>query len=350
MTKEELRQDIIQRIVYAHDNMSEYARERTAKDFQAVVTILTYSEGTEEDFNELLNPFEHYDASMARSVNYMRSKLCLNTFSDMKKWFDTVNKYAGYMLSCTYGNISDEEFAKLTALKEENFRYPMNGRLTYTLLAVIIRFMNQFHDFDFDGNTRTYLEMIHFRNIRLLFRDMISVLSEYKPKETNDSTVESDKALTLTLNDLRSALNHEKSRSEKYRRELETLRTDAEKNALLRIFRRMNSNEMENMLDQFALSYENLNALRAEGFDIPHQMNSCAMCVDMFMRALNEFGIEHTLNVGETLSINLEESEKYDYTGSDFEDDEERKKVQVSAPGWTYDETIISLPKVYECH
>ncbi len=106
------------------------------------------------------------------------------------------------------------------------------------------------------------------------------------------------------------------------------------------------------LLDQFAAAEENLRRLRSEGFQVPHEIESVPPCVRMFMRALRSLGAEPIRTPGETLEITLEESEDYDYSGSDFADDVaasgERKRVQVLTPGWRYKGAVFSAPRVAE--
>ena len=69
----------------------------------------------------------------------------------------------------------------------------------------------------------------------------------------------------------------------------------------------------------------------------------------MFMQTMrNVFMISPIHKMGETLSLTFEDSGKYDYSGSDFEDSDEAKTVKVLSPGWKCRDEVFSMPKVIE--
>ena len=101
------------------------------------------------------------------------------------------------------------------------------------------------------------------------------------------------------------------------------------------------------LLDLFAKSEQTLKQL---GREIPKELSSVSMCVRMFMRTMrNVFMISPVHVIGEKLKLTLEQAEKYDYSGSDFENGDEIKNVEVISPGWRYGNEVFSLPKVIEC-
>ena len=356
MTREELKDDILRRISELSQKVSDKGRNMRKDTLNAISILMDYAERPEEDFNELTNVFDTYDFNTAKRLTFLMDKMNVKDSESLRKWYASVKEYTGYMISCAQGKKNEDEISRLIDLKEEAFR--KEDRTKNNILAIMLCFMKRSHYLDLDGAMKDYLDVIPFPNIRYLFKNIIEVLSNVTPEETESESQPKTKspesespdvrALYVQLNDMKSALEYEKNNSERYKRQLEKVKSDSEKNAWLRIFRRMNSNDMENMLDQFAVSSENLRKLESEGFEIPPEMNSCAICVDMFMRTIASLGIERTHNIGDTLTIGFEESEDYDYTGSYFGDDE-RKTVRVHAPGWTYKGEIISQPKVYEC-
>ena len=359
MTREELKSEMLKRTAELSQKITDTGRDMRKYTLSAISILLDYAERPEDDFNEIMNAFDTYDFNTAKGLTLLMDKLKLKDSESLKKWYESVKEYAGYMLSCTQGKASENEISKLIDLKEEAFKYSFKwGKenefiVKNNIIAVILYFMRCSHYLDLDGAMKNYLDVIPFSSIKYLFKQIVEVLSNVTPEETEQKSQPKSKepespAISLMLNDMKSALENEKNKTERYRRELEKARNDSEKNALVRIFRRMNSDDMENILDQFAVSSENLKKLESDGFEIPPELNSCAICVDMFMRALDSLGIKPTRNIGETLTIGFDESGDYDYTGSFFGDDE-LKTVRVHAPGWTFKGEIISQPKVYEC-
>ena len=112
----------------------------------------------------------------------------------------------------------------------------------------------------------------------------------------------------------------------------------------------MNSHEAGQLLDQFAKSEQTLKQLSMSGYTVPKELSSVSLCVRMFMRTMrNVFMISPVHVIGEKLTLTLEQAERYDYSGSDFDGSDEIKNVEVISPGWRYGKEIFSLPKVIEC-
>ena len=88
--------------------------------------------------------------------------------------------------------------------------------------------------------------------------------------------------------------------------------------------------------------------LRQQGTEIPQEIELIPSLIRMFTRFVKMQGIRPKAVVGERKQITLNESDEYEYIGSEWEDPDEHKTVEVQSAGWLYADTLISKPKVQE--
>ena len=110
----------------------------------------------------------------------------------------------------------------------------------------------------------------------------------------------------------------------------------------------MNSGQHSNLLDQFLKAESLVRGLRQQGTEIPQEIELIPSLIRMFTRFVKIQGLRPKAVVGEQKVITLSESDEYEYTGSSWEDPDERKTVEIQSAGWIYADTLISKPKVKE--
>ena len=131
--------------------------------------------------------------------------------------------------------------------------------------------------------------------------------------------------------------------------DIERLQKESSEHAAIDVLAKMNSPESEMLLDQFAKAERTLKQLSSSGYEIPPELFSVSLCVKIFMRTMREvFRVSPVHEIGERLSLTLEQSENYDYRGSPFTESGEAKQVEVISPGWRYGQEVFSQPKVLE--
>ena len=161
----------------------------------------------------------------------------------------------------------------------------------------------------------------------------------------SDETMEQ---LEQDLEDFRTALEFTRTQIELLEAGMEEMREEASNEAVVVFFQEMNSERAGRLLDQFAISDKGLKKLRRSGYDFPPEAESIPASVRMFVRFLGERDVKPMAELGERLAITLEDSDEYDYQGSDFADGEDEKLVEIVRPGWEYKGTVISKPSVRE--
>ena len=145
--------------------------------------------------------------------------------------------------------------------------------------------------------------------------------------------------------DLRAAAEIAQHQLEALQEEIEHIRDEAKQETVITFFQEMNSGQHSNLLDQF-LKAESL--VREQGTEIPREIELIPSSILMFTRFVKRQGLRPKARVGEQKVITLSESDEYEYTGSSWEDPDERKTVEIQSAGWIYGNTLISKPKVKE--
>jgi len=148
--------------------------------------------------------------------------------------------------------------------------------------------------------------------------------------------------------DLRAAAEIAQHQLETLQEEIEHIRDEAKQETVITFFQEMNSGQHSNLLDQFLKTDLLVRQLKKQGTEIPQEIELIPVLIRMFTRFVKMQGIRPKAVVGEQKVITLSESDEYEYTGSNWEDPDERKTVEIQSAGWIYADTLISKPKVKE--
>lgn len=176
-----------------------------------------------------------------------------------------------------------------------------------------------------------------------------SLTRESEPTD-NDSNAKSPahERIAHENDDLRTAAEIAQHQLEALQEELEHIREEAKHEAAITFFQEMNSGKHSNLLDQFLKAELLVKQLRQEGTEIPQEIELIPSLIRMFTRFVKMQGIRPKAMVGQRKQITLNESDEYEYIGSEWEDPDEHKTVEVQSAGWVYADTLISKPKVQE--
>lgn len=90
-----------------------------------------------------------------------------------------------------------------------------------------------------------------------------------------------------------------------------------------------------------------LKILKKDGFIIPVEVESMVISQKVFMKFLKKNQIKEIQKIGKNLELTVEESNSYNYRGSEFLE-EEIKNVITETSGWKIGDIVISQPKVKE--
>ena len=304
---------------------------------------------SELDLEMLINA---RDRDTGETVRYNLTKLNITNFEALRKWAGQVDVLSSSLAKLETGgrqSLTDDEFKALVSLKE---RKPAPQ-----LLSVMWRFAQKCNEaFTAKPLLLDMLAIVHPNDIDPLYRMLLLTLApkirrESKRENRTDTPelTEDAKKLAEQNEELKTELESLYIRLNASEESLERSRQEGAELAVIDVLARMNSQEAGMLIDQFAKAEQTLKQLSSSGYKIPNELASVPLCVRMFMQTMrNVFMISPIHKMGETLSLTFEDSGKYDYSGSDFEDSDEAKTVKVLSPGWKCGDEVFSMPKVIE--
>ena len=318
-----------------------------SKEYFAVLKKLYECAGkTEADFNNM-------KANTSDSLDDILDGLNINSFEDLTNWASKVKRDSDNLVSIhTKGksSLTRNEFMILVRLKEMKEKKAK----PYLMTVMTLFAQDSSNDFQAKNLILEFLEIIHPNDISRLYRMLLLTLSPKKGGSEDSESESQTKAKTAVedtntaklldqIEDLKPELESTYIRMNSSEENIERLQQEGAETALIEVLTQINSRQAGMLLDQFSKSEEKL-----RGLTVPAELSSISMCVRMFMKTMREmFGISEVHKIGEVITITLEQSEQYDYTGSDFNDGEV-KKVQVISPGWKRGDEIFSVPHVIE--
>ena len=289
----------------------------------------------------------------------------IKDIDSLTKWREDINKNAAILvklLASGRKKLTDEEFSSIVNAGEirdkKGDAYLMMIMYEFALSA--------------DGEKMPvkdimpeFLEIIHPRDVARLYRMLLLTLapdtvkpkkgkakdSKPEPEPEPEQDADSDNTkYSAQIEELRAELESAYIRLNASEENFERFQQESAELAVVDVLAKMNSHEAGQLLDQFAKSEQTLKQLSMSGYTVPKELSSVSLCVRMFMRTMrNVFMISPVHVIGEKLTLTLEQAERYDYSGSDFDGSDEIKNVEVISPGWRYGKEIFSLPKVIEC-
>lgn len=186
-----------------------------------------------------------------------------------------------------------------------------------------------------------------------------SVSGKFVDKQTPETEVSHDAAgrgpeakriaeLEAQNADLRSALEVVQRELDETRRELDSRLERLETDTIIAFFRELNSPSYGRVIDQMAYIEGYLRRLSARGVELSDELVPVSAAIRLFMKLIRSFGLEPIATCGEHVFVNLQESEQYDYVGSDFHDNAEVKELEIKSPGWRFKDIVVSRPVAYE--
>ncbi len=339
-------------------------------DHSALMRMYKCSEKGSVYFDGLMNLS---DKDIAQSVQFFMNVLNITDFASLVDWAASVRNYADVLMRRQRDGkegISGEEFS---LLKKLNNAEEDNKEMRPVLLVVMSLFCEMCgEDFAPKSALAEYLEIIAPYKVTSLYKMLFHTITAYRKRERKPSKQTPEAApqnpeapktesptpaapdentvkLLEQIDDLKAELEGAYIRLNASEENYADLQNEGHEAAVNEVLGLMNSQDSGMLLDQFARAENTLRQLAAKKIDIPEELSSLSLCVKIFMRTMrNVFGVSPVLKTGEILEVSLDQAQRYIYSGSDFADDEEAKKVEVIASGWKRGEEIFSLPRIVE--
>lgn len=149
--------------------------------------------------------------------------------------------------------------------------------------------------------------------------------------------------LKMENQNLRSSLIIINDQLDKYKQDLEKFKEDTHQEVIYEFIQNLNSDKYGRLLDNFIKCEKSLKALKRSKYEFPLEVESIPVLIKQYVKFTHEYGIKE-IQRKEELSLSYDEAIKGSYTGTPYENVEDKKYVNVDSPGWIYKDMIISTP------
>lgn len=212
---------------------------------------------------------------------------------------------------------------------------------------LILNFINEY-------KLQNYLNIYKYMSVndsKDFLLDLIKLsekkIKEIKVKNENDY-VEKIKDLEKENLELKMALNILENENENLNFEIEEIKFNADIEAKIEIFQEMNSSQNDFLLDNFTNNELTINMLKEKEYLIPKELESVILTTKSFIKIIKRLGLKPKQKIGRIIKINLDQSNEFEYIGSEFINSNDIKTVKIETSGWVYENKIISKPRVRE--
>lgn len=212
---------------------------------------------------------------------------------------------------------------------------------------LILNFINEY-------KLQNYLNVYKYMSVndsKDFLLDLIKLsenkIKEIKVKNENDY-VEKIKDLEKENLELKMALNILENENENLNFEIEEIKINADIGAKIEIFQEMNSSQNDFLLDNFTNNELTINMLKEKEYLIPKELESVILTTKSFIKIIKRLGLKPKQKIGRIIKINLDQSNDFEYIGSEFINSNDIKTVKIETSGWVYENKIISKPRVRE--
>lgn len=164
----------------------------------------------------------------------------------------------------------------------------------------------------------------------------------------SDASENEKERMAHEIEDLREAVEIAQQGLKSLQTDIVKIEAEAQHEAFITFFQELNSVKHSYFLDQFLRADTQLKQLEKRGEQMPQEIEMISVLMPIFNRFLMMQGIQPKEAVGEQIVLTLKESDHYEYIGSDFENTEEHKTVEVLSSGWTCEGQLIIKPRVRE--
>lgn len=114
----------------------------------------------------------------------------------------------------------------------------------------------------------------------------------------------------------------------------------------MKFFSNLNSDKYGKILDELMQNQRGVNKLRRENAEIPIELNGVLIVFKKLVQFIKDSDIEPILKMGSVKNVRYKDICNFNYEGTAFEGDEE-KKVKVISPGWIYKAKKIRIARPF---
>lgn len=179
---------------------------------------------------------------------------------------------------------------------------------------------------------------------------MMSEISNENNIDSEDEGINEIEKLKFERDAYKSSLSFIQNNFNELKERIEEEALEAKKISVGEFFTTLNSERYGKFLDKVPYAEELLTRIRKEKLDkdVPSEIKSVMMFIKQVIKFIKDSGIEPIEEYNKVFHGTADEIANMNYIGEPFFQENEIKKLKVDAPGYRYNDIIISIPTVSE--
>lgn len=181
-------------------------------------------------------------------------------------------------------------------------------------------------------------------------KTMMNELSNENNIDSEDEGINEIEKLKFERDAYKSSLSFIQNNFNELKERIEEEALEAKKISVGEFFTTLNSERYGKFLDKVPYAEELLTRIRKEKLDkdVPSEIKSVMMFIKQVIKFIKDSGIEPIEEYNKVFHGTADEIANMNYIGEPFFQENEIKKLKVDAPGYRYNDIIISIPTVSE--
>ena len=180
-----------------------------------------------------------------------------------------------------------------------------------------------------------------------LLNDFKTVIEDSADNDEDEKSEDTIEKLRLERDQYKSSLMLIQRSFAELEENLEIATSNMVSEQIKEFFVSLNSGKYGNFLDKIPLTEDLLKDIRNSNIEVPQEVKRVLIFIKSVIKFIKDQGVTPIKEVNSIFEGTAEDIAQMDYIGEEFLGDEV-KKLRVIAPGYTYKEHIISIPKVEE--
>lgn len=199
------------------------------------------------------------------------------------------------------------------------------------------------YNFELEFGIRKKKKAVEFLNEA---KDMV----EDSKEKISSKKINSLEEIIFERDSLKSSLKLIETNFKELREKIEEEALEAKKEAIGEFFVRLNSEKYGNFLDKIPKTEEILVNIRRNKLDenLSPEVKSVLTFIKQVIKFIKDSGIENIEEQNKIFQGTAEDIYKMSYIGQPFFNEGEKKWLKIIAPGYRYEDIVISIPKVEE--
>lgn len=338
-----------------HESVQRFARRAKDSKYiienQLIAVMCSDYSFTPDEYARRLNSSYGYNMGEEEIIKMFKLMRIHNT-KDRSTAFQTAEAFSDLYSRAAAG--SKDDFTALEALRRNSPNSARLERIAPFMIYTKYHELDPYDDFNLLmslGNTLSRYYFYTMYDALCHVYDFPMFISGRKNKDKKTTEGMTREQAVKRVEELESELDRTKSMLVELQEEFDNQLQESKITELTDFFANLNSDKYGNILDQLLQVRKGIDSLKANGYELPIEINGLFIMIKQLIKFTRDRHIEPIMRPRSKHEVSAKDIEFCDYEGEPFTSDTEIKTIEVISPGWVYKDhdVRISRPRVREC-